>query len=190
VTLGISEPFTTTATVSFVFALILASPFVLSQVYAFVMPALRPVERRHLLPLIVSIPFLFVARVLFGYFVVLPAAVHFFQNFNSAQSNVLLQASQCYRFAATILLAMGLVFQVPAGIIAITSAGIVTPRRLRKSRRYAIVACGLVAAVLPGDAVTFLLETVPLYLLFELGVLLAALAERRAASLRSLAPPA
>jgi sec-independent protein translocase protein TatC len=180
VTLGIGEPFTTTATVSFVFALILASPFVLFQVYAFIVPALHPAERRHVLPLIVSIPFLFVAGVLFGYFVVLPAAVRFFQNFNSAQFNVLVQASQYYKFAATILLAMGLVFQVPVGIIAITRAGIVSARRLRKNRRYAIVACGLVAAVLPGDAVTLALETAPLYFLFELGVLLAALVERRA----------
>jgi sec-independent protein translocase protein TatC len=144
------------------------------------MPALHPAERRHALPLIVSIPFLFVAGVLFGYLIVLPAAVRFFQNFNSAQFNVLVQATQYYKFAATILLAMGLVFQVPVGINAITRAGIVSPRGLRRNRRYAIVACGLVAAVLPGDAVTLLLETVPLYFLFELGVLLATLAERRA----------
>ncbi len=179
VTLGIGEPFTTTVTVSFVFALILASPFVLFQLYAFLTPALHPAERRRVRPLIIAIPFLFVAGVLFGYFVVLPAAVRFFQNFNSAQFNVLVQASQYYKFAATILLAMGLVFQVPVAIMAVTRAGIISPRRLRKNRRYAIVACGLVAAFLPGDAVTLLLETVPLYLLFELGVLLAALAERR-----------
>jgi sec-independent protein translocase protein TatC len=107
VTLGIGEPFTTTVTVSLVFALILALPFVLYQAYAFLMPALHPHERRHIRPLVVSIPFLFVAGVLFGYFVVLPAAVHFFQNFNSDQFNVLVQASQYYKFAATTLLAMG-----------------------------------------------------------------------------------
>ena len=169
-TLGIGEPFTTTVTISLVFALILALPFVLYQAYAFLMPALHPHERRHIRPLVVSIPFLFVAGVLFGYFVVLPAAVHFFQNFNSDQFNVLVQANQYYKFAATTLLAMGLLFQVPVGIVAITRAGFVTPQRLRKNRRYAVVACGLVAAVLPGDVVTLLLETVPLYLLFELGV--------------------
>ena len=173
VTLGIGEPFTTTVTVSLVFALILALPFVLYQAYAFLMPALHPHERRHIRPLVVSIPFLFVAGVLFGYFVVLPAAVHFFQNFNSDQFNVLVQASQYYKFAATTLLALGLLFQVPVGIVAITRAGLVTPQRLRKNRRYAVLACGAVAAFLPGDVITLLLETVPLYLLFELGVLVA-----------------
>jgi sec-independent protein translocase protein TatC len=179
VTLGIGEPFTTTVTVSFVFALILALPFVLFQLYGFLVPALDPREQRHLLPLVVSIPFLFAAGVLFGYFVVLPAAVHFFQNFNSSEFNVLVQANPYYKFAATTLLAMGLLFQVPVGIVAITRAGLITPRRLRQNRRYAVMACGLVAAVLPGDAVTLLLETVPLYVLFEFGVLLASLAERR-----------
>ncbi len=179
VTLGIGEPFTTTVTISLIFALILALPFVLHQAYAFLMPALHPHERRHIRPLVVSIPFLFVAGVMFGYFVVLPAAVHFFQNFNSDQFNVLVQANQYYKFAATTLLAMGLLFQVPVGIVAITRAGFVTPAQLRKNRRYAVVACGAVAAVLPGDVITLLLETVPLYLLFELGVLFAAVTERR-----------
>jgi sec-independent protein translocase protein TatC len=179
VTLGIGEPFTTTVTISFVFALILALPFVLHQAYGFLMPALEPTERRRLLPLVASIPFLFVAGVLFGYFVVLPAAVHFFQNFNSSEFNVLVQASQYYKFAATTLLAMGVLFQVPVGIVAVTRAGLITPRRLRQNRRYALGACGLVAAILPGDAITLLLETVPLYLLFELGVLIASVLERR-----------
>ncbi len=177
VTLGIGEPLTTTVTISFVFALILALPFVLHQAYAFLMPALEPRERRHVLPLVVSIPFLFVAGVLFGYFVVLPAAVHFFQNFNSSEFNVLVQANQYYKFAATTLLAMGFLFQVPVGIVTVTRAGLITPRRLRQNRRYAIAACGLVAAVLPGDAITLMLETVPLYLLFELGVLVASVLE-------------
>jgi sec-independent protein translocase protein TatC len=189
VTLGIGEPFTTTITVSFLFALIFALPFVLFQAYAFLTPALDPSQRRLALPLTLSIPFLFAAGVLFGYFLVLPAAVRFFQNFNSAQFNVLVQASQYYKFAATTMLAMGLLFQVPVGIMAVTRAGIITPRQLRKNRRYAVVACGAVAALLPGDAITLLLETVPLYLLFEVGVLLAAVAERRSkARARSVEP--
>ena len=180
VTLGIGEPFTTTVTVSMIFALILALPVLLLQGYGFVMPAFEPERRRQMRPLLMAIPFLFITGVAFGYFVVLPAAVHFFQNFNSAQFNVLVQASQYYKFAATTMLAMGLLFQVPVGILAITRAGIITPRQLRKNRRYAIAACGAVAALLPGDVVTMLLETVPLYLLFELSVLLASIAEKRA----------
>ncbi|MDQ6841302.1 MAG: twin-arginine translocase subunit TatC, partial [Actinomycetota bacterium] len=90
--------------------------------------------------------------------------------------------SQYYKFAATMLLAMGLLFQVPVAIIAVTRAGLVTPRQLRHNRRYAVLACGLVAAVLPGDAITMLLEALPLYLLFELSVLVAGISERRRAA--------
>ena len=179
VTLGIGEPFTTTVTVTAILALILSLPIILLQAYGFLMPAFGPEQRRRMLPVTLAIPVLFAAGVAFGYAVVLPSALHFFQNFNSGEFNVLVQASQYYKFAATTLLAMGLLFQVPVAIFAVTRAGIVTPQQLRRKRRYAIVACGLVAAVLPGSAVTMLLETVPLYLLFEASVMLAAISERR-----------
>jgi sec-independent protein translocase protein TatC len=179
VTLGIGEPFTTTIGVALIFALILALPVILYEIYGFLLPAFSPEQRGVATNLMLAIPFLFVAGVLFGYFVVLPAAVHFFQNFNSEQFNVLVQASQYYHFAAVVLLAMGMIFQVPVGILAATRAGVVTSKQLRHNRRYALVACGAVAAFLPGDAITLLLETVPLYLLFELGVLIARIIERR-----------
>ena len=179
VTLGIGEPFTATLTVTLIFALILSLPVLLLQAYGFFMPALEPKQRRHMLPVVLAIPGLFAVGVAFGYVVVLPAALHFFQNFNSDQFNVLVQAGQYYKFAATTLLAMGLLFQVPVAILAVTRAGVVTPRQLRRNRRYAVLACGLVAAVLPGDAITMLLETLPLYLLFELSVLIASVSLRR-----------
>jgi sec-independent protein translocase protein TatC len=179
VTLGIGEPFTTTIGIAFIFAMILSLPVVLYELYGFLLPAFSPEQRRVATPLMMAIPFLFVMGVLFGYFVVLPAAVRFFQNFNSGEFNVLVQASQYYHFAAVVLLAMGLVFQVPVGVLAATRAGIVTTRQLRHNRRYAILACGAVAAFLPGDAITLLLETVPLYLLFELSVLIARIIEHR-----------
>ncbi len=181
VTLGIGEPFTTTIGIALIFALILALPVILYELYGFLLPAFSPEQRSVTTPLMLAIPFLFVAGVLFGYFVVLPAAVRFFQNFNSGQFNVLVQANQYYHFAAVTLLAMGLVFQVPVGILAATRAGVVTTRQLRHNRRYAILACGAVAAFLPGDAVTLVLETVPLYLLFELSVLIARFIEHREA---------
>ncbi|HUA74816.1 MAG TPA: twin-arginine translocase subunit TatC [Solirubrobacteraceae bacterium] len=181
VTLGVGEPFTTTITVSLLFALVLSLPLILYEVYGFVVPALSPDEKRAIKPLLTAVPFLFAAGVLFGYFVVLPAAVRFFVNFNASEFNVLVQASQFYKFAATVLLAMGLVFQVPVVILGATRAGLVTVERLRKSRRYAIVACAAVAAFLPGDAITLVLETVPLYVLYEASILVAALAGRKAA---------
>jgi sec-independent protein translocase protein TatC len=179
VTLGIGEPFTTTLGIALIFALILSLPVLLFELYGFLLPAFSPEQKRVATPLMLAIPFLFVAGVVFGYFVVLPAAVRFFQNFNSGEFNVLVQASQYYHFAAIILLAMGLVFQVPVAVLAATRAGIVTTKQLRHNRRYAILACGAVAAVLPGDAITLLLETVPLYLLFELSVLIARIIDHR-----------
>jgi sec-independent protein translocase protein TatC len=179
VTLGIGEPFTTTLTVTLIFALILSLPVLLLQAYAFFMPAFEESMQRHMRPVVAAIPVLFAAGVAFGYLVVLPASLHFFQNFNSGQFNVLVQASQYYKFAATILLAMGLLFQIPVGIIAVTRAGILTPQQLRHHRRYAVLACGAIAALLPGDAITMLLETLPLYLLFEASVVVASVAARR-----------
>jgi sec-independent protein translocase protein TatC len=173
VTLGVGEPFTTTITVTLYFALIISLPVILLELYGFILPALNQRERRVAVPLLTAVPFLFVSGVLFGYFVVLPAAVRFFVNFNSSEFNVLVQASQFYGFAATVLLAMGLIFQIPVLILGATRLGLVTPQQLRKNRRYAIVACAAIAAFLPGDVITLVLETVPLYLLYEASILVA-----------------
>ncbi|HVR05619.1 MAG TPA: twin-arginine translocase subunit TatC [Solirubrobacteraceae bacterium] len=179
ITLGVGEPFTTTVTVVFIFALICSLPVILYELYGFVLPALSPSERRAVRPLLTAVPFLFVSGVAFGYFVVMPAAIHFLQNFNSDEFNVVVQASQYYQFAATVLLAMGLVFQVPVVIVGATRAGLVTPHQLRRGRRFAIVACAAVAAFLPGDAITLLLETAPLYVLYEASILVAAFVAHR-----------
>ncbi|HYB23289.1 MAG TPA: twin-arginine translocase subunit TatC [Solirubrobacteraceae bacterium] len=178
VTIGIAEPFTTTITVTLYFALIVSLPVILFELYGFILPALEPHERRVAMPLLAAVPFLFAAGVAFGYFVVLPAAVRFFANFNSDEFNVLIQASPYYGFAATILLAMGVVFQVPVVVLGATRLGLVTPRQLRRGRPFAFAACAAVAAFLPGDVITLLLETVPLYLLYEVSILIAALVGR------------
>lgn len=181
-TLGVGEPFTTTLTVVFFFALIISLPVILFELYGFVLPALQPSERRAVRPLLAAVPFLFATGVAFGYFVVLPAALRFLVNFNSSEFNIIVQANPYYQFAATVLLAMGLVFQVPVVILGATRAGIVTPKQLRKGRRYAIVACAAVAAFLPGDAITLILETVPLYILYEASILMASFVARRDAA--------
>jgi sec-independent protein translocase protein TatC len=182
VTLGVGEPFTTTVTVSLLFALVISLPLILYELYGFIVPALSPDEKRMVMPLLTAVPVLFVIGVLFGYFVVLPAAVRFFVNFNAGEFNVLVQASQFYKFAATVLLAMGLIFQVPIVILAATRVGLVTVKQLRRSRRYAIVACAVIAAFLPGDAITLVLETVPLYVLYEASIVVASIVARRAAA--------
>ncbi len=174
VTLGIGEPFSTTLTVSLYFTLLLAMPIILWQLYAFILPAFSGEERKLALPLMSMIPVLFLCGVVFGYFLVLPAALKFLQNFNADQFNVLVQAKDYYRFAALTLLALGLVFQVPVGILALTRLGVVKVSTLRKNRRYAIVVCAVVAMVLPGtDPVSMLIQLVPLLLLYEGSILLA-----------------
>src|SRR5262249_38933188 len=155
-------------------------PLLLFELYGFVAPALDASQRRSVRPVMLAAPALFLTGAAFGYLIVLPAAVHFLQNFNSDQFNVLVQASQYYKFAAITVLSMGLVFQVPGAVLAATRAGVVGTRQLRANRRYAVATCAAIAALLPGDVTTMLLETVPLYLLFEASLLVAAIGERRA----------
>ena len=124
VTIGIGEPFTATITVVFYFSLLLALPVLLFELYAFVIPAFSPGERKVAAPVMFAIPALLACGVAFGYYVVLPAAVHFLQNFNSGSFDQFVQASSYYGFAALIMLAMGVIFQVPLAVIAISRAGI------------------------------------------------------------------
>lgn len=180
VTLGVGEPFVTTLTVAGYAALLLALPVILYQLYAFVLPAFSPQERRVALPLMTLVPFLFMAGVVFGYFVVLPPAISFLQNFNDDSFDILLQARDYYRFAVLSLAGLGLLFQIPVAILAVTRLGLVTPRQLRRNRRYAVLVIAVVAMLLPGtDPVTMLLSMVPLLLLFELSILLASWLDRR-----------
>lgn len=173
VTLGVGEPFTTTITISFYFALIFSLPVVLYQLYAFILPAFSPNERRIALPLMAMIPVLFVCGVLFGYFLVLPPAISFLQHFNDESFDVLVQANQYYKFQILTMLAIGLIFQVPIGMVALNRAGILSAKRLRSTWRYAIVIIAIVAALLPGvDPVTTVLEMLPLLALYLLSILL------------------
>lgn len=174
-TLSPAEAFTTTLTVSAYFAFLLAAPVILYQLYAFILPAFTPREKRVARPLLLLIPFLFVCGVVFGYFVVIPAALRFLLNFNSDQFQNQIRARDYYSFIAMTEIAMGVIFQVPVAILAATKLGITNAKKLRKNRRYAILIIAVVAAALPGvDPVTMLIEMVPLIVLFELSILLAA----------------
>ncbi|MFL5835071.1 MAG: twin-arginine translocase subunit TatC [Solirubrobacteraceae bacterium] len=180
VTLGVAEPFTTTLSTSFWFALIFSLPVILYQLYAFVLPAFSPRERAVVMPLMAMIPVLFVGGVLFGYFLVLPPAIGFLQHFNDDSFDVLVQARDYYKFEIFTMLAIGLIFQVPIGMVALNRAGILSAERLRKTWRYAVVIIAVVAALLPGvDPVTTLLEMVPLLALYLLSILLLTWLDRR-----------
>ena len=179
VTLGLGEPFAQTLTVSFYFALLFALPLILYQAYAFVLPAFSPRERRVALPLMAMVPVLFLAGVVFAYFLVLPAAIGFLQNFNSDEFDVLVQAKSLYSFSILTLIIMGVLFQMPVGVLALTRLGVVTPQQLRRNWRYATVIIAVIAVLLPGtDPVTTCIEMVPMLLLYGLSILLAMWVER------------
>jgi len=185
VTLGVGEPLTATLVAAGYTALLIVLPLILWQAYAFVLPAFSPTERRVAFPLMLMVPFLFYAGVVFAYFLVLPAAVDFLQNFNDDNYDVLLQARDYNKFAVMVMGVMGLLFQLPVVILAITRMGIVTPQQLRKQRRIAILVIAVLAALLPGgDPVTMLLMMFPILVLYEGSILLAALLERREARAR------
>ncbi|HJZ35299.1 MAG TPA: twin-arginine translocase subunit TatC [Solirubrobacterales bacterium] len=173
-TLGITEPFTTSLTVAAYGAIILSMPILLYEAYAYLLPAFSKQQQRQILPLLLMIPGLFIAGIAFGFFVVLPAATKFLLNFNDHQFNIQVQANQYYGFFAQTLLACGIVFQIPVGILAVTRLGIVRVDQLTSNRRYAYLGCAIVAAALPGiDPVSMLLETAPLIALYELSIVLA-----------------
>jgi sec-independent protein translocase protein TatC len=179
ITIGIGEPFTQTITIAAYFALLFALPLLLFQLYAFVLPAFSPDEKRVALPLMAMVPVLFIAGVAFAYFVVLPAATAFLQNFNSDQFNVLVQAKDYYKFAILTLASIGLVFQLPVALLAVTRTGLVSVGQLRSWRRYAIVATAVLAMVLPGtDPVSMILEFLILYTLYELSLVMAMFMDR------------
>lgn len=174
ITFGITEQFTTTFTNSAYAAILIALPVILYQVYSFILPAFSPKERKVATPLLMMVPVLFVAGVVFCYFIVLPGAIQFLLDFNSDQFNTQVRARDYYSFTTLTMLAMGLGFQVPIAILAAVKVGVTTPKKLRKNRRYAYLVIVVLAAFLPTiDPVTLLLETIPLILLFEGSILLA-----------------
>ncbi len=188
ITTGVGEPFTVTITVAAYFALLLSLPVLLYQAYAFVLPAFSPRERQIALPMMLMVPVLFVCGVAFAYYLVLPPAISFLQNFNNTSFDVLIQAKDYYRFSLLTLLSIGLIFQVPIGLLAANAVGIVSARQLRSIWRYAIVAIAIIAALLPGvDPVTTTIEMVPLLLLYGLSILLLEIADRRRGSRDELA---
>ncbi len=183
ITIGVGEPFTTTLTVCAYFALLLALPILLYEAYAYVIPALNPEERRVAVPVMVAAPFLFVAGVVFTYFVVLPAAVHFLQGYNSDKFDILVQAKAYYTFQILTMLGIGLAFQLPLGLLALQRIGAINARTLTRNWRYAMVIIAVIAAAMPGaDPVTTGLETLPLVILFIASIVLLKIADHRAAA--------
>jgi sec-independent protein translocase protein TatC len=128
-----------------------------------------------------AVPVLFIAGATFAYFFVLPAAIRVLQGFNNDQFDILIQARDLYKFTILTCAGMGALFQVPIGIIGLVQMDIITVKQLRQNRRYAVLVIAVIAMLLPGtDPISLLLSMVPLLVLYEGSILVAAALDRRA----------
>ena len=180
VTLGVTEPFTTSVKVSLLAAIALTIPVILWQVWAFLAPAFEPHLQRVVLAFVALGTMLFFAGVVFMYVIVLPRALDFLVTYDDPLYDNQVRASYYYSFAAWTLLAGGLAFMLPIFVLGLVRLRIVTSDLLRRNRRIAFVALLVFAILLPTvDPVSLAFEVVPLVLLFELSIWLSVLMERR-----------
>ena len=183
-TTGVAEPFTVTLTVCIYAGFVLALPIVLWQVWMFFAPAFEPAMERRVLGLAVFALALGAAGVAFGYWVLLPRAVHFLVHYDHRHFLVLPRASSYYNFVVTVLVGIVLVFQVPLVVLGLVYLGVLSSRMLRRQRRLGYLVTAAVALALPGpDPVTTMLELLPMWILFEGSIWLAVLVERRKAKI-------
>jgi sec-independent protein translocase protein TatC len=180
-TLTIGEPFMTSLWLSLYAGFLIAIPVILWQTWAFFLPAFDKTHERMLrLFVFISVALLLIG-LSFGYWFALPKASHFLANYDNSQYQSFIRARDYIGFAAKVLVAMAIVFELPLFVIGLTRIGIVQTRTLRRSRRvgYFVVCC--IGVALPGlDPVTTVLETVPLLVLYEASIWAAVLLERRA----------
>ena len=180
ITLSVAEPFLTAMKVSLLAGLALALPVVLWQLWGFLAPAVEPHAERTVLLFVALATVLLVAGVAFGYWIVLPKAVSFLTNFDEQQFNAQIRAKDYYGFVMTVLLAVGLVFELPIFMLALVRLGVLSTSTLRRNRRLGYFIVAIVAVLLPGiDPVTTTFEMVPLLILYEASIWLSVLVERR-----------
>ena len=179
VTLGVAEPFTVSLTVSLYAGFLLALPVILWQVWSFLAPAFDPAVERHLLGLVAFATALGAAGLAFGYWILLPRALQWLTHYDDTHFTHLIQARPYYSFAATMLLGIVMVFELPIVVLGLVSIGALSSRRLRKHRRLGYFVVAVVALALPGpDPMTTALELLPMWVLFEGSIWLAVLVER------------
>lgn len=171
ITLSPTEPFFTVLKVSFWAAVVAAMPIWLYQLYAFVIPAVSDQPRRKTIAVITGVSSLFIAGVAFGFFVVLPVALSFLLDFGDGLFTTELRAGEYFGFVTTLLLASGLVFEVPVAMLAFARLGLASAELYRKNWRMAIVVIAVVAAILPGgDPFSMILLMIPQLVLYQVGI--------------------
>jgi sec-independent protein translocase protein TatC len=180
VTLGVTEPFTTSIKVSFYAAIAVALPVLLYQLWSFLAPAVDESTQRIVSIFVALATALFACGLVFGYMVVLPRALTFLTNYDDDLYDVQIRASYYFSFVSLALLGMALVFELPIFILALVRLRVLTSDRLRRNRRIGMFVVIVIAALLPTvDPVSLVFEAIPMVLLFELSIWLAVFMERR-----------
>lgn len=176
-----ADPFSISLSVAIMLGIVIASPVIIYQVWAFLSPALYRHEKRVVIPVIIGAVLLFVAGVALAWFWVLPMMLGFLMTFQTESLQPMITASGYFGFVTTLALTFGAAFELPVLILALAALGLVTPRFLARFRPYAFVlSFALSAFVTPGDIfLATLALTAPLYLLYELSVLLTLLIFRK-----------
>jgi len=169
---GLPEAFFTYLKVSFLTGLILASPIILYEFWMFVAPGLYKNERRMMTPIVLLSTLFFVGGSLFGYFFVFPWGFKFFLGFATDTIRPLPSMKEYFGFSAKLLLAFGLVFELPLVLTFLARLGVVSVEFLKKNRKYAILLIFTGAAILtPPDVITQILMAVPLMALYEISII-------------------
>src|ERR1700716_388888 len=173
---GVITPFLIPVKVTMLVAFIIALPWVLYQLWAFIAPGLYSHEKKLIAPLVVSSSVLFIAGIAFCYFLVFGVIFRFINNFAPKSISVAPDIDSYFGFVMTMFIAFGLTFEVPIVVIVLVRMGLITVDKLKQIRPYVIVGAFVLAAGgPPPDIMSQLLLAVPLCLLYEVGVLLAPL---------------
>jgi sec-independent protein translocase protein TatC len=184
---GLPEAFFTYLKVSFLSGLMIASPVVIYEFWMFVAPGLYKHERRMMAPIVALSSLFFVGGALFGYFLVFPWGFRFFLGFATETIRPMPSMREYLGFSAKLLLAFGLVFELPLVITFLAHLGIVSVGFLTKNRKYAVLLIFTLAAILtPPDVVTQIMMAVPLMALYELAIIGARIFGRKKASSEEL----
>jgi sec-independent protein translocase protein TatC len=155
--------------------ILMASPFLIWQLWAYVGPAFTSTEKKYFYPIVISTTALFLGGVAFGYLVVLPKGLQFLLGFNAGSFNIQNRASDYFTFVALFILAFGAVFEMPVILVLLAKVGVIDDKFLKKNRRWAIIICAIVAAVITPsqDAFSMLAMFIPLVVLYEISIPLA-----------------
>jgi len=175
----VAAPFFVPIKVTMFVSLVIALPFVLYQIWAFIAPGLYSHEKKFAIPLVATSTLLFLIGMAFAYFIVFPVVFHFVATFTPEGVEMNTDIQKYFDFVLALFLAFGLAFETPIAVVILTKMGIVSLKKLKESRPYVIVGAFVIAAIFtPPDVVSQLLLAFPIWLLFELGLIISGFIEK------------